>query len=206
MRKPLGRGEATYDVGDFVEGDLVIDDDLGDSECLQKSFSAVPFHPEANVLTVSVVICTLPKCRVSNPSLRNSPVRSLGGSSPRIPPNRKNSNAPGAPSAGLRTRGALGSRRHTFSMGTGEPFGPAVASRSRMGVVVASHAATFVASPTAEASCAGRAAAEGAESEVKSTWLCSPAFLSIWAYSRRTQGGTEVVVASSSSMCSMTYL
>ena len=95
----------TYDVADFVEGDLVVDDDLGDSKCLAEGMSADERRlcNAQRGLTVSVVICTLPKCRVSNPSFLNSPVLSLGGSSPKIPPNRKNSNAPGAPSAGLRT-------------------------------------------------------------------------------------------------------
>jgi hypothetical protein len=70
-------------------------------------------------------------------------------------------------------------------------------------VVVAVDLATFGASLTASASCEGRMAALEEEREVKYTSDLSPAFFNICAYSSCTQGGTTLVVSSSSSMCSV---
>ncbi|CDK24861.1 unnamed protein product [Kuraishia capsulata CBS 1993] len=65
------------------------------------------------LMAVSVVICKFPRRLPAKPYfLRNSPVRSLGGWSPRIPPKTKYSNF--SLSSGTRSVSARGSRRHTL--------------------------------------------------------------------------------------------
>lgn len=137
---------------------------------------------------VSVVIWTGPKCRDGNPSRLRIRVRSKGGSSPRMPPKRKTSNA--LLSDGAIGEVAFGSRRQQRSSGMFFE-----ARRARMPDVW--HAA-FAPCPGASARSAGRGASsadwneasEPGERDVKCTVEDEGDTSSMWAYSSETHSGT----------------